>query len=1145
MERRESSRPPEWWFESLLTKAHRRQQLLLDAVSVLLAVLANHNIGVFLTGGTLLGAVRHGGFVPHDDDLDLGCFSDDIDRIEALVRERGEWEWRGNCLWEGLQFASIAIYPDTPDEVGIDLWHRERDGKSVDSRPNSLASCCRSNSCRFAAGFLRLRVWRTIISRGCIRVGKENASCGRITTHLASTLCGAWRCQSTWRKSVSCEVANRSYLRWRQSTRARLRLIAPQRNFCPQTIPPAACSDNNSERLNRINCQEKTQGRSLRMLAWALMLLVSTGHCGEFGGRGHSNAFVFGDGFPSNDVSHVVVSHGGSCAPAVLQRIFLVLLQNGAQGDNVITVVDLASSSVVLRQNVSSYLFSAGANKVHDAAIFLMDSGDIYRVQQQSPGNWSVLHSTVMAGDDDGPYVTTALGYYDEMLYAYVHNSFYKVDPVTLNVNASIWVSPNNFGSVMPSFFNGTSYWWNGPCSLSTVDPTFTSQGPSLTTHCEGIDNSGNMYSNNVVMQFSPDQNWAIFPFIAEAAVILGQRSFGNAFLVVKPASLTDPQKFQNPFSVILGHSSSPAISNTTICAVSSQVSGFSNLMQCGPITVVDKSQMAKIAPFAFPIPGVAPMWKPNWTVVTGLVTDCSIYGPDFDQFTNSPMIINDEFVAVGLGRHSASNASNTWYHCSFRIYNIHNGGLVYDSGLLPGCADDVPLTASLSLDGAKIMILYTTQTGTHIFHVPTASSAPDLPPDPPAYPPAGHVPFGYAPSEPDRSLDSLTVFGRDSTNSNYYPKSFSTVTLQLAQNWTVGGGDLTSAFVVSQNRICFASSSMSCFSLRSSGKSLLYTASASNDCLTFGMTSITYNSDDDVYVVVQNADRNSENGQPNVLTAFHGGNGSIVYQTPFDSPASAPSISLGAITLVPGVRTVYMYRNGVLFADPETFEGDAFSGPVIGQDSVAFVSTSVQLYKLQLPAANILWKARLQYGDSDFSPPQVFLCDSDVVFTSNGFAFDVATGRLLWNNSMFYGPVAVDCAKGVFYAFEQTYGQPENSTISAFDIHTGNIRWSVPNPYGCGCLTLVEDVIYNVGQGGKLQALSKHDGTYLWKSDIVVAARDNEGGMREVTMVAADGRLVICSTTDSYGLGQTQLFVFEPPSPFMITNKSTIRVVD
>ncbi|QYR11470.1 hypothetical protein GRF55_10435 [Prevotella sp. Rep29] len=50
----------------------RRHQLkMLEMVKVLDKICKKHDIPYFLYGGTLLGAIRHNGFIPWDDDLDV------------------------------------------------------------------------------------------------------------------------------------------------------------------------------------------------------------------------------------------------------------------------------------------------------------------------------------------------------------------------------------------------------------------------------------------------------------------------------------------------------------------------------------------------------------------------------------------------------------------------------------------------------------------------------------------------------------------------------------------------------------------------------------------------------------------------------------------------------------------------------------------------------------------------------------------------------------------------------------------------------------------------------------------------------------------------------------------------------------------
>lgn len=52
-------------------------------------VCKEHNLRYYIMAGTMLGAVRHKGFIPWDDDLDIGMPRADYDLLMANAKENG------------------------------------------------------------------------------------------------------------------------------------------------------------------------------------------------------------------------------------------------------------------------------------------------------------------------------------------------------------------------------------------------------------------------------------------------------------------------------------------------------------------------------------------------------------------------------------------------------------------------------------------------------------------------------------------------------------------------------------------------------------------------------------------------------------------------------------------------------------------------------------------------------------------------------------------------------------------------------------------------------------------------------------------------------------------------------------------------
>ena len=102
-----------FYVPAIIKRGWAAQMELLEDIA---AICKKHHIRWFAMWGTLLGAVRHGGFIPWDDDIDIAMLRDDYNRFMSVARQELPEGYylplRGNidtsnmvaAVWNGTEF---------------------------------------------------------------------------------------------------------------------------------------------------------------------------------------------------------------------------------------------------------------------------------------------------------------------------------------------------------------------------------------------------------------------------------------------------------------------------------------------------------------------------------------------------------------------------------------------------------------------------------------------------------------------------------------------------------------------------------------------------------------------------------------------------------------------------------------------------------------------------------------------------------------------------------------------------------------------------------------------------------------------------------------------------------------------------------
>ena len=105
------------------------QIVQLELLDELMRVCEQNNITFYLAAGSCIGAVRHQGFIPWDDDIDIFMYADDVDKLfECMYQFREDFFLQSTFTDPGYRHAIARLRKNNttcmePDDIGTDCHH--------------------------------------------------------------------------------------------------------------------------------------------------------------------------------------------------------------------------------------------------------------------------------------------------------------------------------------------------------------------------------------------------------------------------------------------------------------------------------------------------------------------------------------------------------------------------------------------------------------------------------------------------------------------------------------------------------------------------------------------------------------------------------------------------------------------------------------------------------------------------------------------------------------------------------------------------------------------------------------------------------------------------------------------------------------
>lgn len=107
-----------------ITSSNELRQIQMDILSYVDGVCRKYDIKYSISGGTLIGAVRHKGFIPWDDDIDIMLARSEYDRlVEVMTNEYNNGNRRYRIITHNLDNDYLFPYAKVFDEKTLLIEH--------------------------------------------------------------------------------------------------------------------------------------------------------------------------------------------------------------------------------------------------------------------------------------------------------------------------------------------------------------------------------------------------------------------------------------------------------------------------------------------------------------------------------------------------------------------------------------------------------------------------------------------------------------------------------------------------------------------------------------------------------------------------------------------------------------------------------------------------------------------------------------------------------------------------------------------------------------------------------------------------------------------------------------------------------------